>query len=203
MPIFWGQIWRIGLHSKTLVLIGALIVLSFQTKFLLAKEQSAAYVSPAAKVELGKAPGMQVKLLNEGNGSKVYAVIFKKGDEAFSGLNEFAEKYHVKSAHFTAIGAFSKATLAWFSREKKMYKKIPIDEQVEVVSMIGNIALLNEKPMVHTHAVVGLSDGTTRGGHVLEAIVWPTLEVMVTVEPIGLIKRHDPETDLSLIDPAH
>jgi predicted DNA-binding protein with PD1-like motif len=50
--------------------------------------------------------------------------------------------------------------------------------------------------------VVGTSDGTTRGGHVLAVYVSPTLEVMVTVDPTAMHKRFDPETDLTLIDPA-
>ena len=158
--------------------------------------------APSFKIVKGKAPRMQVQLLSEEHGCKEYALIFGKGDEAISGLNEFAEEYHVTSAHFTAIGMFRVATLGSFSMERKMYQKIPIEGPVEVASMIGDIALLNEKPVVHTHAVVGLPDGTTRAGHVLEAYVGPTLEVMITVEPNAMRKRLDPETGLSLIDPS-
>ena len=128
-------------------------------------------------------------------------MIFSKGDEAFSGLNEFAEKFHVTSAHFTAIGALRGATIAWFSPERKMYKKIPIEGQLEVASMIGDIALFNGKPVVHTHMVVGLPDGTARAGHVLEPHVWPTLEVIVTAELNARRKSLDPEIGLTLIDP--
>ena len=145
---------------------------------------------------------MQVQLLSGAEQSKQYAVIFGKGDEAFSGLLEFAEKYHVTSAHFTAIGALNGATLGWFDPQRKMYKKIPIEGQVEVIGMSGDIALYKGKPVVHTHMMVGTSDGTTHGGHVLAAYVSPTLEVMVTVDPITMQKRFDPETDLTLIDPA-
>jgi len=164
------------------------------------QETAGDYVAPSQAVPNGKAPGMQVQLLSNGGPTKEYAVIFAKGDEAFSGLLAFAEKYHVTSAHFTAIGALNGATLAWFDPERKMYKKIPIEGQVEVLSMIGDIALYQGKPTVHTHMVVGMSDGATRGGHVLEAHVFPTLEVMVTVDPIAMQKRFDPETDLTLID---
>jgi predicted DNA-binding protein with PD1-like motif len=145
---------------------------------------------------------MQVQMLNRGEQTKQYAVIFGKGDEAFSGLLDFAEKYHVTSAHFTAIGALNGATLAWFDPQRKMYKKIPIDGQVEVIGMSGDIGLYQGKPVVHTHMIVGTRDGATRGGHVLEAFVSPTLEVMVTVDPITMQKRFDPETDLTLIDPT-
>ena len=166
------------------------------------QETAGDYVAPSQSVPKGKAPGMQAQLLTQGGQTKEYAVIFAKGDEAFSGLLAFAQKYHVTSAHFTAIGALNGATLAWFDPQRKMYKKIPIEGQVEVISMIGDIALYQGKPTVHTHMVVGASDGTTRGGHVLEARVSPTLEVMVTVDPIAMQKRFDSATDLTLIDPA-
>ncbi len=166
------------------------------------QEAASDYVPPSEAVPNGKAPKMQVELLTRGTGPKEYAVIFGKGDEAFSGLQKFAEEYHVTSAHFTAIGALSGATLGWFDPQRKMYKKILIDGQVEVISMVGDIALYQGKPVVHTHAVVGTSDGTTRGGHVLDAYVSPTLEVMLTVDPVAMHKRFDPETDLTLIDPT-
>ena len=166
------------------------------------QEKGSEYVSPSEAAPRGKAPKMQVQLLNPGDPTKQYAVIFYQGDEAFSGLLEFAEKYHVTSAHFTAIGALDGATLGWFDPQRKMYKKIPIQGQHEVIGMSGDIALYKGKPVVHTHMVVAGPVGTTQGGHVLEAYVSPTLEVMVTVDPATMRKRFDPATELTLIDPA-
>src|ERR1700720_2675300 len=166
------------------------------------QEKGSEYVSPSEAAPRGKAPKMQVQLLNPGDPAKQYAVIFYQGDEAFSGLLEFAEKYRVTSAHFTAIGALDGATLGWFDPQRKMYKKIPIQGQHEVIGMSGDIALYQGKPVVHTHAVVGGPDGTTRAGHVLEAYASPTVEAMVTADPVAMQKRFDPVTDLTLIDPA-
>lgn len=166
------------------------------------REDGSEYVAPSEAGPRGKAPRMEVELLNPGEPTKQYAVIFYQGDEAFSGLQEFAEKYHVTSAHFTAIGASNEATVGWFDPQRKMYKKIPIHGQHEVIGMSGDIALYQGKPIAHTHMVVGSPDGTTQGGHVLEAYVAPTLEVMVTEDPVTMQKRFDPETDLTLIEPA-
>jgi hypothetical protein len=166
------------------------------------QQTAADYVAPSDAVPRGKAPRMQVQLLSREAPAQQYAVILYQGDEAFSGLQEFAEKYHVTSAHFTAIGAVSSATLGWFDPQRKMYKKIPIQGQHEVIGMSGDIALYQGKPVIHTHLVVGSPDGTARCGHLLEAYVSPTLEVMVTVDPIAMHKRFDPETDLTLIDPS-
>jgi len=179
-----------------------LLLIGVSTVTAYSQATASDYVAPSEAVPTGKAPKMQVQLLNPGEQTKQYAVIFYKGDEAFSGLLEFAEKYHVTSAHFTAIGALSGATLAWFDPQRKMYKKIPIVGQHEVIGMSGDIALYHGKPVVHTHMLVGSPDGTTQGGHVLGAYVSPTLEVMVTVDPKAMQKRFDPETDLTLIDPT-
>ena len=160
------------------------------------------YLTPAQSVQKrGSAPGMKVKLVSTETTTKQYVVIFSKGDEAYSGLLDFAEKYHVTSGHFTAIGALSSAIIAWFDPQKKLYRENPINEQVEVAAMLGDFALYQGKPAVHTHMVVGHRDGSTSGGHVIEAIVSPTLEVFVTVDPIALQKQPDPESDLTLIDP--
>jgi predicted DNA-binding protein with PD1-like motif len=179
-----------------LVLIGIAGLMGYS------QEKASEYVAPSEAVPRGKAPKMQVQLLNTGEPTKQYAVIFYQGDEAFSGLLEFAEKYHVTSAHFTAIGAIDGATVAWFDPQLKMYKKIHITGQHEVIGMSGDIALYQGKPVVHTHMLVGSPDGTIQGGHVLDANVSPTLEVMVTVDPVTMQKRLDPATDLTLIDPA-
>ena len=179
-----------------------LLLIGVATMMANSQETKSDHVAPSEAVPRGRAPRMQVQLLNPEEPTKQYAVIFYQGDEAFSGLLDFAEKYHISSAHFTAIGALNGATLGWFDPQRKMYKKIPIEGQVEVIGMSGDIALYQEKPVVHTHMVEGTSDGTTRGGHVLDAYVSPTLEVMVTVDPISMQKRFDPETDLTLIDPS-
>ena len=131
---------------------------------------------------------------------KTYAVVFDKGDEFISGMQAFAREQNISGAHFTAIGAFSDVTLGYFDRQKMDYKKIPLQEQVEVLSMVGNIALSDGGRKIHAHGVVGRSDGTTRGGHILEAHVWPTLEVVVEESPRHLQRRSDPETGLALID---
>jgi uncharacterized protein len=192
------------MESKAMlkVLGCALVLIGVAGLFGYSQEKGSEYVAPSQAVPMGKAPKMQVQLLNPGEPTKQYAVIFYQGDEAFSGLQEFAEKYHVTSAHFTAIGALDGVTVGWFDPQRKMYKKIPISGQHEVIGMSGDIALYQGRPVVHTHMVVGNPNGTTYGGHLLEAYVSPTLEVMLTVDPGTMQKRFDPATDLTLIDPA-
>src|SRR5262245_52085979 len=163
--------------------------------------QNEEYLLPTAAVTPGKAPGMKVRLLADNNGVKNYALVLAKGDEVMSGLTDFAIQNKVASASFTAIGAFSHAKVAWFDRAKSAYKLIPIEQQVELISMVGDIALVNDRPAVHTHVSLGLSDGTVRGGHLVDANVFPTLELFMTVYSTALHKQRDEATALELIDP--
>ena len=141
---------------------------------------------------------MRSKVLNE-RGERTYAVIFDAGDEVMSGLTGFAADNNLSASRFTAIGAFSDVVLGYFDWEKKDYERIRLDEQMEVLALIGDIALDAGKPKVHAHVVVGLRSGHTRGGHLLEARVRPTLEVIVTESP-GYLKREcDRESGLALI----
>ncbi len=145
---------------------------------------------------------MKSKLL-DATGQKTFALVFDKDEDAVAGLTAFAKAQRVGAAHFTAIGAFSEVTLGYFERDRKDYKRMVVAEQVEVLSLIGDIALDRANaPKVHAHAVVGLSDGHTRGGHLLAARVWPTLEVILVESPAFLRKRDDPDSGLALIDPA-
>jgi predicted DNA-binding protein with PD1-like motif len=129
-----------------------------------------------------------------------FAIIFDKGDEFIAGLTTLAKDKQFSASHFTAIGAFQEVVLGYFDREKKGYKKIPLAEQVEVLSLVGDIALKDGTPKVHAHVVVGKSDGTAHGGHILQATVWPTLELILTESPQHLWRKSDDETGLALID---
>jgi predicted DNA-binding protein with PD1-like motif len=159
------------------------------------------YTRPGPVTERGRAPGLQSRLISENpGGEKTYAVVFAKGDEVLSGLTEFAMRENLTAGNFTAIGALARARFGWFDRARKAYRHIPINEQVELISLIGNVALVNGTPQIHAHGAVGFRDGQMRGGHLLEAIAWPTLELFFTAYPTELIKKHDEETDLSLFD---
>lgn len=160
------------------------------------------YISPTQAVEPGKAPGVKIKLLSTNGQTKNYVLIFAMGDEVRSGLTEFAQKHQVKTAHFTAIGDATAAKFGFFDYDRKMFKVIPISEPSEVSSFNGNIAVLNGKQVVHIHANVAIADGTTRGGHLLELVTGPTLEVFLTVEPTPLYKKVNPQFGAGIIDPS-
>ena len=134
---------------------------------------------------------------------RTFALVFDKGDDPVTGLAAFARDERLTAARFTGIGAFSELVVGYFDRERKDYARIAIDEQVEVLSLTGDVAVdEREEPQVHAHVVVGKADGSAHGGHLLEARVWPTLEIVLVQSPAALRKRVDAETGLALITAA-
>jgi len=129
-----------------------------------------------------------------------YAVVLDPGDEAIAALTEFSRREALSGAQVTAIGAFESATVGWYDRRRQQYRRIAVDEQCEVLSLAGDVALGTDKAQIHVHAVLGLADGSTRGGHLLEGRVWPTLEVIIRETPTELRKTFRPEVGLALID---
>ena len=143
---------------------------------------------------------MQSKLLHEADGKRTFAVILQKSDEAMRCLQDFAAKERLGASQVTATGALSSAKLAFFDWKTKQYRPIPVEEQVEVASLVGDIAVGPDgKPSIHVHAVLGRRDGTALAGHLQEGHVRPTLEIIITESPAHLCKVKDAESGLALI----
>jgi uncharacterized protein len=134
-------------------------------------------------------------------GLETRVAVLDSGEEAVAALTKFANDAQLTTASLTAIGAFEKATVGWFDFEKKTYKKIEVGEQCEVLSAIGDVAIGDDgKASLHVHVVLGLSDGTTRGGHLLAGTVRPTLEVVLIDTPSHLRRKKKPDLGIALID---
>jgi predicted DNA-binding protein with PD1-like motif len=129
----------------------------------------------------------------------MYVVVLDTGDEVMAELSAFAQRASLGTASLSAIGGLSSAMLAYFNVETKQYEDIPVDEQVEVLSLSGDL-IGGTNPQLHVHAIVGREDGTTRGGHLRSGLVRPTLEATITEAPPHVVRRHDEDTGLALID---
>jgi predicted DNA-binding protein with PD1-like motif len=133
---------------------------------------------------------------------KTFILVFETGDELAEGLLKFAKEQKISAASFKAIGALSSVRLGWLNWGKKQYEpSVTLDEQVELLSLIGDVALKDGEPAVHAHAVIGKKDGTAHGGHLLQAYIRPTCEVVLTESPANLQKFIDPASGMALIKP--
>lgn len=129
-----------------------------------------------------------------------YIVVCDQGDDAVAALQQFARAERLEAAQVTAVGGFERATVGWFDRETAQFRHIPVDEPAEVLSLIGDVAQGEDGPSPNLHVVLGLADGTTRGGHLIAGQVFPTLEVIVTEAPAHLRRVLHPELGVALID---
>ena len=144
---------------------------------------------------------MKSKIVGKSGDGRAFVLILDAGEEAFGAITDFAKRETLLGASLTALGAFERATVGWFDVNKKEYRKIEIAEQCEALSLIGDVAIDDRgQPSLHLHAVLGLSDGSTRGGHMLQAIVRPTLEVMLKETPSEMRRKKRPELGIALID---
>lgn len=145
---------------------------------------------------------MRSRKLYEKDGLRVYVAVLDLGDAVTDCLLRLARDERLAAAQVTAIGALESATLAFFDWQNKKYEEIPVHGQAEVLSLIGDIALDAENgPKLHLHAVLGRRGGGVVGGHLLDARVRPTLEVMINESPAHLQRVHDPVSGLALIRP--
>jgi len=146
---------------------------------------------------------MQARVLTETADGKVWLLVLARGEEVKAALEDFARAEKIEAASLVALGAFERAIIGYFEWEKKRYKEIPVAEQVEVITLAGDIVRgENGRPSLHAHAVLGRSDGSTRGGHLIQGLVRPTLEVTLTQSPAHLVRRRHPELGIALIEPA-
>lgn len=142
---------------------------------------------------------MKSKMINDG-AERVFVLILDQGEEAFKAITEFADRERVTGASVSAIGAFSQAKVGWFDFAAKKYKPIEVGEQCEVLSLLGDVAQGDDgKASLHLHAVLGMQDGTLRGGHLLSGSVKPTLEVTITETVVHLRRKKRPDLGIALI----
>ncbi|WP_406070907.1 PPC domain-containing DNA-binding protein [Micromonospora sp. NBC_01638] len=141
---------------------------------------------------------MRTQELHQPTG-RVLVVVCDPGEEPVSVIGAALHRYDLRAGRVTAVGGFQEAEVGWFDRQARDYRRIPVREQVEVLSLVGDVAAHQDEPVLHVHAVLGREDGSTVGGHLLSARVWPTLEVIVSEVAPDLSKRVDPETGLALI----
>jgi predicted DNA-binding protein with PD1-like motif len=146
---------------------------------------------------------MRATQLFDDHGLRTYLLVMEQGDEAISEITEFAKDNDIDAATLTAIGACTSATLAYFDPDKGEYVRKRFIEQMEIASLIGDIADDDGTPALHAHIVLGRRDYSALAGHLKEIHVFPTMEVVLTETPAHLRKKLDKATGLTLISPAH
>ena len=145
---------------------------------------------------------MHYQLLDERDGQRTYAVVLEIGEHVVATMTGLAKELSLIGSSVNGIGGFQHTTLGYFDWEQSDFRQNIVDEQVELLSFQGTIAEGEDgSPKLHAHVVMGRFDGTTRGGHLVEAVVRPTMEVVITESPRHLHRRLDEQTGLVLLKP--
>jgi hypothetical protein len=139
-------------------------------------------------------------LLSAGE-APAHLLVFHTGQEVMDGLLGFTRKHGLVAGHLTGIGALSGAVIGYFDPETNAYLRNQEKEQAELLSLTGNLALFEDDPFFHVHVALGLRDGSARGGHLFEAVVRPTVELVLTTSPRPVRRTIDHVTGLPLLDP--
>ncbi len=144
---------------------------------------------------------MRWRALSDTDDEREFVLVFETGDAVVETLRSFAREHDVTAGSFRAIGAFRRATLAYFAWETKRYEALEVEEQVEVASLSGDVTREGSEVRVHAHCVLGRRDGSAVAGHLREATVRPTLELFLRAWPVRLCRGRDEESGLALIQP--
>ncbi|MDB4933313.1 MAG: hypothetical protein JWP87_285 [Labilithrix sp.] len=168
------------------------------------EEPAERWLTPAQVGPHGEAPGAKLRVVStSADGARTFVLVLSEGDEVLTALTDFARNQKVVNAHFVAIGGVRDPEVGWFDRKRSEFKAMSLTEQMEVLTLSGDIALAEDNaPVVHAHLALGRSNGNAWGGHLIHAVTSPTLELYVTAFPQPLYKRDDPHTGLQLIDPS-
>lgn len=136
--------------------------------------------------------------------AKVSRVIVGKiepDEDLIDAITKLVKTYNFKAGLLNCIGAFKKFTIGYFDLDKKEYKLETFDENVELVSCLGNIAYKNGKPIIHAHVSVGRPDFSIIGGHLSQpSIISVTGEIYILEIDQKLNRSLDPQFNLSLLN---
>jgi uncharacterized protein len=126
------------------------------------------------------------------------------GDHAHEGVVAVLKRENVQYATLTGLGAIRWVRLAYWNAVTREYEEHNVEEQLEVVSLVGNVSLRDGEPFLHWHISLGRHDLSLFGGHLLDAIVHPNFEVWLQVESEPVHRRVEPDSGLALMDlPEH
>lgn len=127
-----------------------------------------------------------------------YVIRLDRGDEIIGALKDLAKKEGIGLASLTGIGAAGQVTAGVFDTREKMFKGHTWTGDLEITSISGNMNTMNEEPYTHVHVTIADEQGHAFGGHLTEAVISGTGELVLT-ELKGLVDRtFDEQTGLNI-----
>lgn len=137
----------------------------------------------------------------ETKAERVIVAKLELGEDLIEKVTQIVKNHEIKAGLVNIIGAFNKFTLGFFDLSKNDYNFKTFEEDVELLSCMGNIAYKNGEPMIHLHATIGREDYSVIGGHLSQpSIISVTGEVYIYEIAIQLNRTTDSKFGLSLLN---
>lgn len=131
---------------------------------------------------------------------KHYALRFETGEQLVAELTRFVQEQDIQSAWIKGLGGLASAELGFYDLSAKTYSWVQFDEPLELTNLTGNVARQANEPALHMHATVSDASMHAHGGHLREAVVGGTVEVMLHAIGGNLTRAFDEATGLNLLD---
>lgn len=132
--------------------------------------------------------------------NKTFLVRLEKGEKVNVSIKKFCEKLNIKNASFVSLGSIENPVLAHYRVDNKKYKEKELQGIFEVTSFMGNVAIFEASPLVHGHISISDEDMKEFGGHLVEATVSATLEIVIQDLGSSKIKKYDEKIGLKLFE---
>lgn len=129
-----------------------------------------------------------------------WLLVLASGENVHKSVTEFCNAHKINAASISGIGAFQSAEIAWYNLKEKKYSTKTLRGDMEVLNLSGNIALADNKPILHAHVTLSDSSFAAFGGHVVEGIVGASLEVFIITHVGPFHRKYDECAGLKLID---
>jgi uncharacterized protein len=131
--------------------------------------------------------------------STTHVLRFDNGDDVIAALATYCTENSITAGHFSAIGSAGEAVLAYYNLPNKQFEDHTIQEEVEIVSLTGNVATMDGKTIIHAHGVLSRQDLSTIAGHFKKLTISATAEVVLTKLNATFTRHHDEQTGLNLL----
>lgn len=128
-----------------------------------------------------------------------HLLVVNKGKEVIEALQAFALKHKLTHVWVQGLGGAANVTLGFYDLENQEYQWRTFDQPLEILSLQGNLAWVDEQPVWHVHGTFSGSDYIAIGGHVKALIVGLTCELFITPTPLAMTRKYDNETGLQLL----
>ena len=129
-----------------------------------------------------------------------YVIRLNKGEEVVSSLKELCKKENIRLGEITGLGASDLVEIGVFNVNTKEYKTKTFEGMFEITSLVGNVTTKDDEVYLHIHINFGDEEGFVKGGHLVQARISATSEIILRIVEGYVGRKLSDEVGLNLFD---